>query len=254
MKAAAIFVTAAMIGFQTLSIAQSGAVYVGHDRVTAALSTGKALMAAPDIRVEGGHRDKPGPLSTEAGTTVIYVTDGAATLLAGGVTHRISKGDVAVVPAHTPAEFKELSSSLSYLLVYVPTRVSNQTATTTVIDRQKVEPTFKKAGPLADGPNMRVSGGYRTGPYAPDDYRPDVEVHATEGDLFYVIDGDATLITGGSVIGGRTTAPGQIRGSRVEGGESHHLTKGDVMWVPAGVPHWFPEIPHPLGYLLVKVL
>ena len=58
---------------------------------------------------------------------------------------------------------------------------------------------------------------------------------------------------GGIVIGGRQTAPGQIRGSKIEGGQTYHLDKGDVMWVPAGVPHWFPEIPEPLSYLLVKV-
>ena len=52
------------------------------------------------------------------------------------------------------------------------------------------------------------SGGYRTGPYAPADYRPDVEVHTTEGDLFYVIDGRSTQVLGGTVIGGRETAPG----------------------------------------------
>ncbi len=112
---------------------------------------------------------------------------------------------------------------------------------------------MKKAGPLADGPNLRVSGGFRTGPYAPADYRPDVEIHENEADLFYVIEGRATQVLGGSIVGGRQTAPGQIRGSKIEGGQTYQLNKGDVMWVPAGMPHWFPEIPEPLSYLLVKV-
>ena len=132
----------------------------------------------------------------------------------------IAKGDVVVIPANSPRSLKDVSPSISYYLVTVPVVGPGQTSTLTFVERAKVEPTFTKAGPLADGPNLKVSGGYRTGPYAPADYRPDVEVHATEADLFYVIDGEATLITGGTVIGGRTTGPGQIRGSKVEGGDS----------------------------------
>jgi quercetin dioxygenase-like cupin family protein len=234
--------------------AQSGAVYVNHEKVTAALAKGAVLLTAPNVTVAGTRRDKAGPLETEKGTTILYVTDGQATLVADGQTKSITQGDVVVIPAHAVRSFKDVSPSISYYLVTVPVLVPGEKAVPIFVGREKVEPTFKKAGPLADGPNLKVSGGYRTGPYAPEDYRPDVEVHTTEADLFYVIDGNATLITGGTVIGGRTTAPGQIRGSSVEGGQTHHLTKGDVMWVPAGVPHWFPQIPQPLSYLLVKVL
>jgi quercetin dioxygenase-like cupin family protein len=234
--------------------AQSGAVYVNHEKVTAALAKGAVLLTGPNVTVAGARRDKAGPLETEKGTTILYVTDGQATLVADGQTKSIAQGDVVVIPARAVRSFRDVSPSISYYLVTVPVLVGGEKATPTFVGREKVEPTFKKAGPLADGPNLKVSGGYRTGPYAPEDYRPDVEVHTTEADLFYVIDGNATLITGGTVIGGRTTAPGQIRGSSVEGGQTHHLTKGDVMWVPAGVPHWFPQIPQPLSYLLVKVL
>ena len=64
---------------------------------------------------------------------------------------------------------------------------------------------------------------------------------------------DATQVLGGTVVDGKQTGPGQIRGSKIEGGQTYQLGKGDVMWVPAGMPHWFPEIREPLGYLLVKV-
>src|SRR4029077_5882359 len=201
----------------------------------------------------GARRDKPGAVDTQKDTAILYVTNGEATLVAGAHTQRLTKGDVIVVPAGTPQLFKDISQPISYYLVTVPVLAAGAPAAVTFAGREKVAATLKKAGPLADGPNVKVSGGYRTGPYAPEDYRPDVEIHASEADLFYVIEGNATLITGGTVVGGRTTGPGQIRGSKVEGGESHHLTKGDVMWVPAGVPHWFPEIPQPLSYLLVKV-
>jgi quercetin dioxygenase-like cupin family protein len=260
MKLSVAAVVAVSFALPGLLAAQSGAVYVEHQKVAAALARNGKLLEAANVKVAAAHRDKAGPLETETGTAILYVTDGQATLAADGRTQQISKGDVAIVPARAARSFKDVSSPISYYLVTVPVLAQGEKSTPTpltaltIIGREKVEPTFKKAGPLADGPNLKVSGGYRTGPYAPADYRPDVEVHMTEADLFYVIDGDATLITGGTVIGGRPTAPGQIRGSKVEGGESHHLTKGDVMWVPAGVPHWFPEIPTPLSYLLVKVL
>jgi mannose-6-phosphate isomerase-like protein (cupin superfamily) len=240
--------------------AQSSAVYVSHARVTDALAHGAVLLTGPHVKVAGGHLDTAAVLTTERDTTILFVTEGAATLVAGapGATkvQPIAKGDVVVISAWTPRALRDVSPSISYYQVTVPVVGSGQVPALgglTFVDRAKVAPTLTKAGPIADGPNLKVSGGYRTGPYAPADYRPDVEVHATEADLFYVIDGEATLITGGNVIGGRTTAPGQIRGSTVEGGDTHHLTKGDVMWVPAGVPHWFPEIPTPLSYLLVKV-
>jgi len=165
----------------------------------------------------------------------------------------IAKVDVVVIAAWIPRALKDVSPSISYYQVTVPIMAPGKIPALTFVDRAKVEATLKKAGPIADVPNVKVSGGYRTGPDAPADYRPDVAVDDTEAALSYVIDGEATLITGGTVIGGRTTAPGQLRGSKVEGGDTHRLAKGDVMWVPAGVPHWFPDIPTPLSYLLVKV-
>jgi quercetin dioxygenase-like cupin family protein len=43
-------------------------------------------------------------------------------------------------------------------------------------------------------------------------------------------------------------------GTDIQGGESHHLVKGDVIVVPAGIPHWFKEVPQSINYYVVKVL
>jgi len=235
-------------------LAQSAGTYVDHDKVAAALGKEGVLVRSTTITVSAGRRDADGALPIDRGTSVLYIIDGNATLVAGDRSQRLSKGDVAVVPAGIARSLKEVGPALSYYMVSVPLPAGENLSAVTVVDHTKVAATLKKAGPLADGPGLRVSGGYRTGPYAPEDYRPDVEVHEKEGDLFYVVDGDATLVTGGTVVGGRSTGPGQIRGSKINGGETHHLTKGDVMWVPPGVPHWFPQIPAPLSYLLVKTL
>jgi mannose-6-phosphate isomerase-like protein (cupin superfamily) len=239
--------------FTVSAAAQSGSVYVNHEKVDAALAKGGVLVNAPQVRVAGGHRDKPGALETQKGTTVVYVTGGEGVFAAGTRTQNLTKGDIIVIPAGTSQSFTSVSSPISYYVVTVPVLATGAKAEIVHVDGSKVASALKKAGPLADAPNLRVSGGFRTGPYAPADYRPDVEIHKNEADLFYVIDGRATQILGGTVIGGKETAPGQIRGSKVDGGVTYHLGKGDVMWVPAGVPHWFPEIPEPLSYLLVKV-
>lgn len=247
-------VSAIALAATSVAIAQSGSVYVNHNKVNAALAKGGVLVDAPKVKVAGGHRDRPGVLETqEDATSILYITDGAGTFAAEGQTQRLSKGDVIVVPAGTDQLFSSVSPSISYYQVTVSVLAAGAQAEVVYAGHDKVAATLKKAGPLADAPNLRVSGGFRTGPYAPADYRPDVEIHTNEADLFYVIEGTATQVLGGTVIGGRDTGPGQIRGKTIDGGQTYHLTKGDVMWVPAGVPHWFPEIPQPLSYLLVKV-
>ena len=81
-----------------------------------------------------------------------------------------------------------------------------------------------------------------------------VEVHDKETDVLYIIDGEATFATGGTMVGGKVTGPGQQRGTDIKGGESRRLVKGDVIVVQAGIPHWFKEVPKSVNYLVVKVL
>jgi pyruvate/2-oxoglutarate dehydrogenase complex dihydrolipoamide dehydrogenase (E3) component len=61
-----------------------------------------------------------------------------------------------------------------------------------------------------------------------------------------------TLVTGGTTVDPKETEPGQIRGTAIEGGESHELAAGDVVVIPNGVPHWFKEVRAPLLYFVVK--
>ncbi len=71
----------------------------------------------------------------------------------------------------------------------------------------------------------------------------------------YFIDGAATLVTGGIAINAKTANnPEQIRGTDIQGGQSKQVTKGDVVVVPAGVPHWFKEVPKSVSYYVVKVI
>jgi mannose-6-phosphate isomerase-like protein (cupin superfamily) len=65
----------------------------------------------------------------------------------------------------------------------------------------------------------------------------EAEVHEKFADLFYVLSGEATLVTGGTVVKARTEAPGETRGERIEGGVRRLLRPGEVAHVPAGLAH-----------------
>lgn len=63
------------------------------------------------------------------------------------------------------------------------------------------------------------------------------ELHQHFADIFYILDGHATVLTGGQLIAPKTTGPGEIRGKSVEGGVLQVLRAGDVVHIPAGMPH-----------------
>jgi mannose-6-phosphate isomerase-like protein (cupin superfamily) len=65
----------------------------------------------------------------------------------------------------------------------------------------------------------------------------EAELHETQADIFVVQEGEATLVTGGEVVGPKTTAPGEIRGPSIKGGGKTSLGPGDMVHIPAGVPH-----------------
>jgi mannose-6-phosphate isomerase-like protein (cupin superfamily) len=63
------------------------------------------------------------------------------------------------------------------------------------------------------------------------------EIHANFADFFLIVQGSATLVTGGTVEGGKEQSPGEIRGGVVRNGTSMTLNPGDVVHIPATVPH-----------------
>jgi mannose-6-phosphate isomerase-like protein (cupin superfamily) len=117
----------------------------------------------------------------------------------------------------------------------------------TYIGHDKVAAALAKGGDLVKAPDLTVLGSFRNGP-------GQVEVHDKETDVFYVIEGAATFVTGGTMVGGKASGPGQIRGTDIQGGQIHRLAKGDVIVIPAGIPHWFKEVPASISYYVVKVL
>jgi len=115
------------------------------------------------------------------------------------------------------------------------------------VDGQAVAAALAKGGPLVTRPDLLVSGSHR-------DKGGQVEVHDKETDVLYIVDGEATFVTGGKMVGGKSSRPDQWLGTDITGGETRKLVKGDVIVVPAGVPHWFKEVPKSVSYYVVKVL
>jgi len=70
--------------------------------------------------------------------------------------------------------------------------------------------------------------------------------------VIYVVDGSATLVTGGTVPDAKPIGPNEIRGSKVESGEEHHIGKGDAIIIPNGVPHQFTAVTGELHYFVCK--
>ncbi len=81
-----------------------------------------------------------------------------------------------------------------------------------------------------------------------------VEIHAHDTDTFYIVDGEAEFVTGGTVVDQKDGPNGESTGKEIVGGETHHLTKGDVMVIPRGTPHWFKQVKGQILYYVVKVV
>ena len=75
-------------------------------------------------------------------------------------------------------------------------------------------------------------------------------LHETQAELFYVIEGTATLLTGGKLIA-ETRNGSNLSGTGIEGGVRQVFGKGDFLLVPSGVPHQFVDIKAPVQLMSV---
>ena len=115
-------------------------------------------------------------------------------------------------------------------------------------DKDTVAGSFAKGAVLLDGTNRNymVHTSRRDKPGM-------AEVHTLDTDIIYVMEGTSTFVTGGTSVDSKETAANEFRGTRIEGGETRKLQKGDVIIVPNGVPHWFKEVSGTFLYYTIKV-
>lgn len=82
----------------------------------------------------------------------------------------------------------------------------------------------------------------------------DAELHEKDADIMIVQTGEGTLVWGGKMTDAKTTAPNEQRGPGISGGTEQPLAPGDVVEMPAKVPHWVKVAPgKQITYLVVKV-
>jgi mannose-6-phosphate isomerase-like protein (cupin superfamily) len=117
-------------------------------------------------------------------------------------------------------------------------------------------------------PNIRVvdAGGYNVAVgviHRPQTPPGVVAVHFKVTEIYHVMDGAATLVTGGAMVNAKTRPPDAISvrledgpgasGTSIQGGVSRRIKAGDVVVIPAGVPHWFSAIEGSISYVVVRV-
>jgi len=116
----------------------------------------------------------------------------------------------------------------------------------TYLSSDKVQASFVKGMPLLETSTYKIHASRR-------ERDGQAEVHTRDTDILYVLDGTATLVTGGQVVNGKTIAQDEDRGEAIAGGQTRALVKGDVVVIPNGVPHLFKNVTAPFLYYVVKV-
>ena len=80
-----------------------------------------------------------------------------------------------------------------------------------------------------------------------------IEVHGQDTDIIFIIDGSATFVTGGTVVGRRELRPNEWTGTDAENAVATQVSRGDVVIVPKGTLHWFKDVKGSVSYYAVKV-
>jgi mannose-6-phosphate isomerase-like protein (cupin superfamily) len=101
--------------------------------------------------------------------------------------------------------------------------------------------------PLATYDNHLLGISYREGDGA-------AELHETQADILIVETGDAKLVVGGTMVASKTVKPHEVRGTSIEGGETKQIVPGDIIHIPANVPHQLKiAAGTKFTYLVIKV-
>jgi glc operon protein GlcG len=184
-------------------------------------------------------------------TAMAALPDSFFTPLQGGVPIVID-GQIVGAIGVSGAASKEQDEELAIAGAAALTRNGDEGAHAPAVSYWKsadVTAAFSKGAVLFDGEdgrNYMVHASHR-------DAAGMAEVHELDADIIYVLEGAATFVTGGTAENLKTTAPNELRGSGIRGGETRRIAKGDVLIVPKGTPHWFQQVTSPFNYYVVKV-
>ena len=112
----------------------------------------------------------------------------------------------------------------------------------------------KKLGPTKGATQQLIDFGTHLTMMAHRQTDGEAEIHEGVTDVFYVLSGEGTLVVGGKVIGGKSTGPGELRGTSIQGGVSKKLAAGDIVNIPVRTPHQtLVKAGQQITYFVVKV-
>jgi glc operon protein GlcG len=180
-------------------------------------------------------------------TSMVALSD--FTPLQGGVPITVEGqvvGGVGVSGAASAAEDEKLALAGAAAVDTACCKSLASPAPVNYFEKEKVASAFAQGSVLFAGDRYMVHASNRKTP-------GQAEVHLKDADIIYVLQGEATLVTGGTVVEGKPSAADEVRGSEIQGGETRRISEGDVVIVPAGTPHWFKEVPGEVLYFVVKV-
>jgi uncharacterized protein GlcG (DUF336 family)/uncharacterized protein YjlB len=213
------------------------------------ISTGKARTAVLFQKPTKVFED----IINKGRTAMAALPDSFFTPLQGGIPVVLDGqiiGGVGVSGASSAAQDEELAIAGAEAAKNFSSGVAmTSVLPVTYFRKSNVDEGFAKGSVLFDGNggrNYMVHASRRESPGM-------VEVHTKDTDIIYVLKGSATIVTGGTMVDGKTTTADEIRGREITGGETRKLQPGDVMIIPNGVPHWFKEVEGPFLYYVVKV-
>ncbi|HEX9425880.1 MAG TPA: heme-binding protein [Pyrinomonadaceae bacterium] len=191
-------------------------------------------------------------------TAMVALPDAYFTPLQGGVPITIDGqivGGVGVSGASSAQQDEELAmaganvfSGEMKMSDTMPMPMPMKVSPVLFFDKTQVSASFSKGAVLLDGANRNymVHTSRRDQPGL-------AEIHTLDTDIIYVMEGTATFVTGGTAVEAKEIAPNEIRGARIDGGETRQLSKGDVIIVPNNTPHWFKEVGGAFLYYTIKV-
>ena len=207
------------------------------------ISIGKARTAVvfkrPTRGIEEGiNKGRTAMVDVAAVTWFTPLQGGVPVIAAGQIV-----GGIGVSGASSAQQDEEVAmAGAAAIDAGLPAAQVNHVSAAAVTQAYSTGPT---GSTVASGPGFSVNASRRDGP-------GQAEVHLADTDIIYVLEGSATVVTGGRIVEPHEQSPGEIRGSAIEGGAEQKIVKGDVMTIPNGVPHWFKAVRTPFRCYVIK--
>jgi mannose-6-phosphate isomerase-like protein (cupin superfamily) len=251
--------------------AEGGATYLVRSDWAQTLATKLKAVPVPDLvdapvgkgdkyQANVVHRTKPqGAIAHAAGTEIHSILEGSATLVTGGTIVRsadggrgaatikdgqvwhVTKGDVILVPPQTPHWYKEIEGTVTYLETRFDVGAEPGGPAIALMSADAE----RKLAERAAAPNV---GLMFSAPVARGDHYQSNIVRRTKAqgvgahngwtEIHHILQGGGTFVTGGTVVGGASSA----QGGTIQGGVSRTVSAGDVVLIPAGMPHWYKTV------------